>query len=57
MCEGVPLPAEANDSLPGCALAAAITSLIDLYGVAGFAAMSCGTLMISDTGAKSRSTS
>ena len=58
MCEGVPLPREAKVQLTGLRLGRSDhVSRSDLTGAPGCAAISCGTLTISDTGAKSRSTS
>ena len=57
MCDGVPLPTEAKENLPGADFAAATISCRVFAGAAGFAAISCGTLTMIDTGTKSRSTS
>ena len=57
MCAGVPFPTDAYAYRPGSFFAMATMSRSVAAGTPGLAAMSCGTLTISDTGTKSRSTS
>ena len=52
-CDAEPLPAEANVSWPGRALASAISSATVLAGTAAFTRRTLGSVCSEDTGARS----